>query len=296
MSGTERPELPDEVLALDAASRLTRTKFAGGEMSWREWGEGEPLILLHGSHGGWMHWLRNIPVLARNRRVIAPDMPGYGESSPPIDLDSPREHATAIVEGLRALGLGEDLDVLAFSLGAMLACFVEIEAPELVRRLIVIDSGGLGTPIFAPDNRSVRGIHGQAIREVNRHNLAAGMIHDPSRVDETAIDINIFCGRRVATRVHWQVVPDKLLMVMRQVRAPIDAIWAEHDVMHPDPELNVAVIRQMQPDAELRIIADSGHWPMYEQPEAFNQAALELLSRPVRPRLLLTSRAEGIGP
>lgn len=282
-------QLSDEIRALDAASKRTRTPIGSGShhVTWREWGAGEPLLLLHGSHGGWMHWLRNIPDLARARRVIVPDMPGFGESDPPEDIDSPRAHARALADGVRALGgISGPIDVLAFSLGALIGCYLSLEAPDLVRRLILIDAGGLDTPMRTADIRSVKGAAPEDIRSINRHNLQAMMLNDPDRIDETAIDISIFCGRRTRSRVQFQVVPDKLMQVVRQVRVPMDAIWGEHDYIHPDPELNAEMIRTVDPEAQLRVIEGAGHWSIYEQPEAFNAAALELLSaepRPLRP-------------
>lgn len=276
--------LSDEIRALDAASRARRTSHAAGALRWREWGEGEPLLLLHGSHGGWMHWLRNIPVLARTRRVIVPDMPGFGESEPPADIDSAGAHARMLGDGLRAILNDEGpADVIAFSLGAMIGCHLSFEAPDLVRRIIVVDAGGLGTPMRTADNRSPKGLAGEALHRVNRHNLAAMMFHDPDRIDETAIDIAIFGGRRVRTRVQHHVVPDKLRATVAQVGAPIDAIWGEFDYIHPDPHANVDVIRHYQPLAELRVVPQAGHWSMYEQPDAFNAAALDLLAIPPRP-------------
>jgi pimeloyl-ACP methyl ester carboxylesterase len=231
-----------------------------------------------------MHWQRNIQVLARRRRVIVPDMPGFGESDPPAEIESPTAHGRMLGDGLRAiLSDTGSADVIAFSLGAMIGCHLSFEAPDLVRRIIVVDAGGLGTPMRAADNRSVKGLAGEALRMVNRHNLAAMMFHDPDRIDETAIDIAVFGGRRVKTRVQFHVVPDKLRAVVAQVRAPIDAIWGECDYIHPDPQANVEVIRQYQPQAELRVVPEAGHWSMYEQPDAFNAAALELLAIPPRP-------------
>ncbi len=297
LSDTDLAEVSPEIRALAASSKRTRTPVGtdGAVMTWREWGPesggGEPLVLLHGSHGGWMHWLRNIPELARHRRVIVPDMPGFGESDPPADIESPQDHARAMVDGLRALeGISGPVDVIAFSLGAMLGCFMTLpecggDAPQLIRRLIIVDAGGLDTPLRTADNRSVKGLTGQALRDVNRHNLGAMMIHDPACIDDTAIDISMFCGRRTRTRVMYHVIPDKLLAVAKRVRVPIDVIWAEFDYIHPDPELNTAVIRAFQPEVQLRVVADSGHWPMYEQPAAFTAAALDLLATPVRPLL-----------
>ena len=151
-------------------------------------------------------------------------------------------------------------------------------------RLVLVDAGGLDTPFFPADLRSPKGLEGDAVRAVNRHNLGAMMLHDPAAIDDAAIDITLAYGPRVRSRVQHFVVPDHLLDAARRVSAPIDLIWGEHDFIHPDPEANAAVIRAFQPDCELRVIAGAGHWPMYEQPERFEAALRDLLARPVRGR------------
>ena len=174
------------------------------------------------------------------------------------------------------------IDVVGFSLGALIAVNMAILAPDLVARLVLVDAGGLDTPFFPADVRSPRGLEGEAVRAVNRHNLGAMMLHDPAAIDAAAIDIALAYGTRVRSRVQHFVVPDHLLNAARRVSAPIDLIWGEHDIIHPDPQAHAAVIRAFQPDCELRVIAGAGHWSMYEQPERFAAALRDLLARPVR--------------
>src|SRR5690606_40342165 len=82
--GTERSETPEELIArVAAAGRRVETPTGGGRMVWHVWGEGEPLVLLHGSFGSWTHWIRNIETLASRYRVIAGDIPGMGDSDQP---------------------------------------------------------------------------------------------------------------------------------------------------------------------------------------------------------------------
>jgi pimeloyl-ACP methyl ester carboxylesterase len=57
-----------------------RVQAGGITLHWREWGQGQPLVLLHGGHGSWMHWVRNIECFARHYRVLVPDLPGFGAS------------------------------------------------------------------------------------------------------------------------------------------------------------------------------------------------------------------------
>ncbi|MBY4596358.1 alpha/beta fold hydrolase [bacterium BD-1] len=66
--------------ALAATARREDVRTDTGTVAWRAWGSGPPLVLLHGSHGSWRHWVRNIEALAAQRTVCAPDMPGYGDS------------------------------------------------------------------------------------------------------------------------------------------------------------------------------------------------------------------------
>ena len=288
---SDKTTMPDEVRTLDAAARITRTRVAGdATLCWREWdtrpdshqqAADAPLLLLHGSHGSWMHWLRNIPVLAAHRRLIVPDIPGNGESDALPDLESHVDHARALVEGLRQILPTGQVDIVAFSLGSTLACHMSVLDPALVRRIVIIDAGGLGTTHQAAPLRPIRGARPDQIDAINRHNLGVMMIHDPARIDETAVAITAYCGKRARTRIQHSVLPDRLLKIAREVAAPIDVIWAEHDILHPDPELNCAVIRAIQPEARLRVVEDAGHWCMYEQPERFNRAALDLLGLPL---------------
>ena len=72
-------------------------------MVWRVWGGGPPLVLLHGGTGSWMHWIRNIEELARDFTVVAPDIPGSGESaSPEVPISADRIGAT-MAGGLAAI-------------------------------------------------------------------------------------------------------------------------------------------------------------------------------------------------
>ena len=77
--------LSPEAFLRDLESRCTRfsTPCGDGEMVWRRWGAGRPLVLLHGGAGSWKHWVKNIDVLAAGREVWAADLPGMGESADP---------------------------------------------------------------------------------------------------------------------------------------------------------------------------------------------------------------------
>jgi pimeloyl-ACP methyl ester carboxylesterase len=287
MSDVDTPDLtqaPEAILA-DLESRALRitSPCGDGEMVWRIWGSGPPLLILHGAHGSWAHWVRNIDALSKTRRLLAPDLPGYGESATPARPDDGASFAEAIADGLRgALGVTAPIDVAGFSLGGVIAGHLAAIAPDLVRRLILIDAGGLGLQSGPLKTQPVRMLKGEALRKTHRANLLALMLHAPESADDLAIFLQTRNVPMARVNPIGLVVPNRLLDVLPRVRAPIDAIWGEFDAPHPDPAANLAVLRQFQPVAEMRVIAGAGHWPMYERPEAFNAALLDLLSRPPR--------------
>src|SRR4051812_41827894 len=96
------PHNPAALIEATAArSRRFTTPCAEGELVWRRWGEGSPLVLLHGGTGSWMHWIRNVLHFAPKYTVWVPDMPGYGESAAP-PKGSDLQAVTAIVaQGLK---------------------------------------------------------------------------------------------------------------------------------------------------------------------------------------------------
>jgi pimeloyl-ACP methyl ester carboxylesterase len=275
---------PAEVVA-DFESRCRRfeTPCGEGTIVWRAWGSGPPVVLAHGSHGAWSHWIRNIDALvAAGRTVWALDLPGYGESA-----SAPRDTQDSISEviaaGLRAL-LGPELpvDIVGFSFGGVAAAFLASFHPELVRRLILVDTGGLDTPLGTVDLQRVRGLEGAERGAAHKANLLALMLHHPESVDRLAIHLqetNAFRGRLNPSGL---VLPDKLLNVLPNVPVQVDVIWGEHDQPHPAPAIQEEALRRIKPDMDFRTIADAGHWVMYERPAAFNAALLDLLRAPLR--------------
>ncbi len=105
-------------------------------------GEGFPLLLIYGVGLSADTWLRNIDVLARNFRVIAPDLPGHGFTNG-LDFRGQPPHPSLTEHLLRLIDeLGIDrLAVAGSSFGALLAALLYFRIPKRVERLIIIGSG-----------------------------------------------------------------------------------------------------------------------------------------------------------
>jgi len=278
------PDAEPAAIVADFERRARRfeTPCGDGSLVWRAWGSGPPVLLTHGGHGAWSHWIRNIDALAAERTVWALDLPGLGESALP-----PREDheaiSDAIAAGLRRL-IAPDLpvDIVGFSFGGVASAHLAAFHPELVRRLIVVDTGGLDLPMGHIDVRGIRGLADAERSAVLRANLLSLMLHDPASVDALALHLQAINGRRARIQAEKLVLPDKLLLVLPRVSVQLDAIWGEHDNPHPDPAAQASVFRRFHPDLDFRVIPDAGHWAMYERPAAFNRTVLDLLSRPLR--------------
>ena len=268
----------DLVADFERRARRFETPCGDGVLVWRAWGDGPPVLLAHGSHGAWSHWIRNIDALAATRTVWAPDLPGYGESAMAARADQDAI-ADALALGLRQL-VGLPLDVVGFSFGGVACAYLAANHPDIVRRLIIVGAGGLNTPLGHVKMRRLRGVEGEARREILRANLLALMLHHPQSADELALHLQVTNGLRARLVPSPLVLPDKLLQALPRITAQIDAIWGEHDRPHPVAAGQEPVLRRFQPELEFRVIADAGHWAMYERPADFNRTLLELLDQP----------------
>jgi 2-hydroxy-6-oxonona-2,4-dienedioate hydrolase len=71
-------------------------------------GNGPPMVLLHGGHGSWTHWIRNVDVLAEHHRVVAFDLPGYGASPDVPDDLSLDDYVSWVADAVSTVAATQD--------------------------------------------------------------------------------------------------------------------------------------------------------------------------------------------
>src|SRR5437588_6440533 len=160
-------------------------------MVWRIWGSGPPLVLFHGGYGSWTHWIRNVLVLARDFTVIAPDLPGLGESATPPEPHTAESLAAIVVEGLEiVLPKGAVPHIAGFSFGGVLGGHVAAQLGDRLRALTIVGSNGRGL-VRQPTalKRVPAGAPAAEALAVHRHNLGVLMIADRAMIDELAVYI-----------------------------------------------------------------------------------------------------------
>jgi pimeloyl-ACP methyl ester carboxylesterase len=121
----------------------SRIELACGSIAYTTAGSGEPLLLVHGLGGTRHTWRHLIDMLAATHTVIAPDLPGHGDSDAPGGDYSLGAHATALRDLLVALG-HTHATIVGHSLGGGIGLQFAYQFPERTDRLILISSGGLG--------------------------------------------------------------------------------------------------------------------------------------------------------
>lgn len=282
---------PDPQAFLDGLrGQATRheTPCGTGRMVWHLWdtsgGTAPVVVLFHGGAGSWRHWVRTIPVLMRTYRVLAPDLPGLGESDFPPDGENADAIATIVADGIAAItGPATGYDVVGFSFGGTMAACVGASRGDVVRSVTIIGSAGVGdqAPLgSAVRLEKVRHLEGQERRDTHRVNLNRLMIADPAKIDDLAVLIQDWNTVRSRLKTPAISRSGAILKAIDSLRVPLNGMWGEFDApANPKGPERVASLKRRKPDADIRVVPKTGHWAAYESPEYVNPVLLEMLAR-----------------
>jgi len=232
------------------ASGLDHKTIVIGEELWH-YLEGGPkdadvLLMIHGFGGDKDNWTRFARSLTNTYRVIAPDLPGFGESRwhPNWDysLIPQRDRVANLVQ---ALGL-EQIHLIGNSMGGHLSALYAYEYPDDVMSLTLIDNAGVVSPVKG-------GLARRALDQAEKNQSIFNAIKSDSTVN--------------------------LEPLLPRIEIPVLIIWGEYDRI-----LDVSSVEKMRPllpQAEVIIMEDTGHMPMLERPSETAIHYLRFLGRVV---------------
>jgi pimeloyl-ACP methyl ester carboxylesterase len=252
-------------------------------------GSGQPLVLLHGVGASRAIWHRAMPLLATHRRVVAADLPGFGESPASgrgFDLDEAAEALAAGLDGRVEV----PFDLLGNSLGGAIAVALASRRPQLVGRLI------LSAPaLFAPRNpllaRAAGAAAGQLIgarrllgtplasSAAGRRLMLFGAVGEPGRLPAEDARL-MLTASRAASRIPeaiTAVLATDLRSRLAELEVPTGLIWGERDRVVSHQVLRD--IRALAPALAVETIPRAGHVPQLERPREFAAAVERLLAR-----------------
>jgi pimeloyl-ACP methyl ester carboxylesterase len=257
----------------------------GRESGYLVGGEGPVLLLIHGMAGTCENWREVIEPLARRHTVIAPDLPGHGLSAGGSGDYSLGNLAAGLRDLLLVLG-HERATILGHSLGGGIAMQFSYQFPEMVERLVLVSSGGLGlevSPVLraaalpgadlfiaatATTGQKIGGAIGRGLLKVGMKPAADvaevargyGSLAEPGRRKAFLATLRSVVGiegQRVSAADRFYLAEE----------VPVLIIWGARDPIIPVGHGEEA--HRVLPGSRLEIFDGVGHLPQVEQPSRF---------------------------
>lgn len=239
-------------------------------------------MLLHGGHGSWLHWVRNIEALAARHRVWVADMPGYGDSEdlaqPKHAPDRLRHLVTALAATVDQLpGTAAGYGLVGFSFGGLVAATLAAQHRS-VDRLALLGPGGHDGPrprdVVLNDWR----VSDPAERRAAlRQNLEVFMLHDPAALDEVALAVHTQACEATRFRSKALSRAGGLHAALDAAHRPTLLAWGEHDVTGVPTELG-PTLAAGRPERFWSVLPGAGHWVQYESAAEVNRLLLDWFS------------------
>ena len=273
-------------------SAPTRFQEVGDvRLAYRRFGKegAPPLVCLQHFTGTMNNWYPiHINRLARDRPVVLVDYRGVGRSSSETP-DSMQGMARDIIAFIHALG-AEQVDLFGFSLGGMVAQQIALDAPKLVRRLILAgtgSSGGEGMAAFSPQVQEIVNRPNSTAAErmlelffsPTATSQAAGKawlsriaVRQADREPEAAPQV---AAAQLAALAAWGQVTGERYGSLKNITQRTLVVNGHNDIMVPT--VNSFILQQKLPDARLMLFPDSGHGAHFQFPEEFAEATARFL-------------------
>jgi pimeloyl-ACP methyl ester carboxylesterase len=284
------------VTDLSEAGTSKTLKTANGVLHYHEAGEGNPLVLLHGSGpgvSGWGNFAGNLGVFAAKFRTLILDLPGFGGSE--ITDGHPMMDApAAVVSFLDELGV-DRCDILGNSMGGWVGADVAANHPDRVGRLASI--GGIGVNIFSlMPSEGIRALV-DFVEEPTRPHLVRwiqSMLYDQSYLTDELVERRwetanapgaVDWMRKMYSREASEALPSVMAglfgpppwLSLARIQAPTLLMWGRDDRVSP---VDMALLpMRIIPKCELHVFYNSGHWVMVERKKEFESVSLEFFSR-----------------
>ena len=261
-----------------------------------ERGEGPPVLLIHGFGTNSFTWRHVAPDLARDHKVIAVDLKGFGRSDKPFDE---RYAASDQAELLAQLILDRDLHhltIVGHSFGGGIALLLALEADTRlhgqIAKLVLLDTIAYpqAIPVFfklldrpvlsqvgvrmAPPSVQIQ----MALRIAYFDNSKIGA----DEIEAYAAPMKTAAGKHALIHSARQIMPpdaEKIAARYSTITLPTLILWCDHDRIVP-VEIGIKLAREM-PNANFRVIDQCGHMPQEEQPEATMLQIRQFLGTPL---------------
>jgi pimeloyl-ACP methyl ester carboxylesterase len=277
---------PDpEWLEVDWRKRLRRVEVEGARVNYVELGSGDgiPVVFVHGLSGSWQNWLENIPHFAREHRVLALDLPGFGHSPMPAWEISIERYGRLLHGFCEALGV-RDCAVVGNSMGGFISAEAASAEPGRFEKLVLVSAAGVShvrmrrqpaetaarmataaAPLLL--KLQERGMRRPRIRQV----IFKGLFQHPEALRRELLleQFQNGAGRPGFLPALQGLVGYDILDQLTEVEVPTLIVWGRNDRVVP-PQDAVGYGQRLR-NSQTVIFDDTGHLPQLERPVRFNR-------------------------
>ena len=229
-------------------------------------GTGRPILLLHGMQNVDPR-ARFLNLLGGRATIIAPSHPGFGHSARPADFDTVYDLVHLYLDVLEALSY-ERVTLVGLSFGGWLAAEIAVKCCHRIDRLVLVDAFGI--KISDRETPDILDVFNTSPQEVQRRSW-----HDPGKWTPA---FNAMADDELVVRArNWEALclygwhpymyNPQLKRWLRRITVPTLVLWGASDGI-VQPSYGRAYSASI-PGARFELIAEAGHYPEIEQPEAF---------------------------
>lgn len=278
------PDPDPEWLRIDWREHLRQADIAGAEVNYAELGAGPDTILfVHGLSGSWQNWLEQLPAFAGAYRVVALDLPGFGDSPmPPWDI-SIEAYGGLLHDFCEAIGI-EACAVVGNSMGGFVAAEAVVREQGRFDRLVLVSAAGvssaqlrkepteaLGRVVAAAAPMGLRWQQRALLRPRLRRLAFQQIAHWPLRLRPELLWEQFVHGAAKPGFVPalTGLAGYDLLDRLEDVDLPTLVVWGRDDRIVPAEDA-AGYARRLR-NSRTVILADTGHVPMLERPVRFNR-------------------------
>ncbi|MDH6288239.1 alpha/beta fold hydrolase [Rhodococcus opacus] len=255
----------------------TTIDIGGVPTNYHDQGEGRVVLMLHGSGPGvtaWANWRLVIPEFAKDFRVVAPDLAGFGYSLPPngfeYNVETWRDHIVGFLDRLEI----DKFSVIGNSFGGAMALRLATTIPDRVESIVLMGSGGVDFTL----TEGLDAVWGyepsiEAMREI-----LDIFAYDRTRVTDELARLRYEASIRPgvqeayaamfpAPRQRWV---DALAVdneTISEITCPALIVHGREDLVVPPS--NAPKLFELIPRAQLHMFGQCGHWTQIEQTERF---------------------------
>lgn len=259
-------------------------EIAGRRMSWLQAGQGRAVVLLHAFPVAAEMWKPQLDAVPHGWTMIAPDLPGFGESSGTGTAGAAThvdDHADAVLGLMRHLSI-EQAAIGGLSMGGYVTFALHRKAPQRFRAMILADTRA------EPDTSEAKAGREKMQAEVRAKGApGAADIMLPKLLGANGSSVNpqSIAVREIILKNETQGIVDAIEALktrpdstptLKQIACPTLVIVGDQDEVTPVP-LSETMAREI-PQATLTVIPGAAHLANVQQPEAFNRAMWAFLT------------------